>query len=378
MARRLKVKRPRAHGGIPAITVKTPIEVFSGYLDSQGPALRALGDEIDYFKQIKEIGCPIGSEDDPDGHGLAYPTSLQFIIDVIHRGMFEFENFMDDLKLLSSAQGLESLEERFGLTSFDQAWQFYGDLGRQYKLLSRYVKVFLSFGRGINWVPGRLTPLTRTEAQNLAHLVSRVDAARREGDQVVFDTDARERFMDQWNVLAGFANDAAIKMAAAQVWAIQELTREGYTSLISDMDPDNEHDADTATEGSSPDAGYGAGSPGIGGYEANMVEEEGEEGFAGEDVQMVIQVGNDMELEVAAPGGGIAIDEEAGGNNNGGGVDGDQQEGGPVFDFATVFGRAGEWFECWRNQAGRIYQRTDELEPIPYPPQWQEILEEGD
>ncbi|KAK6353114.1 hypothetical protein TWF696_005104 [Orbilia brochopaga] len=367
--------------GIPAIKVKTPVVVFSGYLDSQEPALQALGDEIDYFKRMKEIYCPVGGEDDADGHGLAYPTSLHFYIDVLHRGMFEFENFMEDLNLLSRQDGLQRLGERFGFTSFPQAWQFRDELFARYKTLRGYVKVFIKYGRGINRVPGRLTPLDQPESQNLANLVSRIEDAKRDGQgNIEFDTDARERFKDQWDGLAGYANGGSLKMEDAHQWAIMNLMGAGFTDLIRDMDPDEEDVDDTPEE--EEDRNMVIENIGLQEEQAEDLEEEQEEeqgqsemeGFAGPDeVQVVlqVQVQNNMELEQAE----AQADEDSDSSDAN---DDDGQGGGVEFNFAEVFRRAGLWFQCWRNQAVRIYQLTDELEPVPYPPQWQEILEEGD
>ncbi|KAF3928676.1 hypothetical protein ABW21_db0204160 [Orbilia brochopaga] len=356
------------HRSIPAIRVKTPEAVFSGYLDSQGAALRALGDEIDYFKRIKEISCPVGGEDDVDGHGDAYPYSLQFYIDVLHRGFIKFDSFVDSLKFLSTQQALQRLMDRFGIAGFEQASQFQHDLFERYESLRTYPVTFIKYSRGVNRVPGRLTPLNKPEAQNLVRLVGRIEKAGRDGQgSIEFDTDGRESWLDEWDVLAGYANGGSLKMQDAQQWAIDNLMKEGFLSLVIDMDPNISEAADSTPEDSSP----GESSPNVEqtGLEEERAEtfEEEMEGFAGEEVQLVLQANNNMEVEVAPQSESDSSDDADDDGN---------QDGGVVFDFAEVFRRADLWFQCWRDQAVRIYQRTNEIEPVPYPPQFIDILEE--
>ncbi|KAF3926968.1 hypothetical protein ABW20_dc0108377 [Dactylellina cionopaga] len=329
---------------------------WTGYVLEQYTQIRSIGEALDLLKFSKSRDCPVGGPDDPRMPGDSYQNSLTFLVDVLDEALKRFGKSIDTMTENSPAS-FEELD-KYWIESPKAAQDIYDKLEKYRDTLEEFVPRFAHISLDIDSVPSPQDPVTDPEEINVIRLAAFIDDAQSDGlGNAVFESDARSEFIRNWGNVLKAALDGITPMDDAMVWTSESVSEGAFRDLIADLQPEAQ----------------------------STMELESNE-------QVDVETDGEVEGDEAEPGNlaesytQIAIEEQLGFQlDNGGGVVGDNNQNGPiniegteqdsVFDLPEVFDRAGQWFNCWREAAIMIGQRTEDLGPVSYPPTWTMIEE---
>ncbi|EPS43262.1 hypothetical protein H072_2738 [Dactylellina haptotyla CBS 200.50] len=334
-----------------AAIVELPIQPYwTSYIQRERSNLLRAGTTIDRLKLRKRYECPVGVQGYHETDVAIYSSSLVFFIDALDKALQRFEASIVTMEG-GGQMGRDELD-RYMLEEVNNAKHIYQVLLGGRNMIAGYVRVFVEMSMSVDLLPGRVYPNTRSQDENMVTLATSLDDVQVIARGTVsMDTDRRELFLDWLSSMSSLMEKGFEEMDSGMMWASIHMHDGAFSELISDMAPN--------TPGEDGGEGESSSSSGEGGDDEEEVNSGG------------IDLGTNMD-------GRESINDRAVENNNNNGDTGMDASAGEVFDVAEVFDRAARWFDCWREGVVLVAEGVEAIGPVPYPPQWVDVVEEDE